>query len=196
MTPKHVLVPMDGSALSNHSLHHVQRLFDPQQCRVTLLRVAEQPEFVLATPWQETHHYGVGGLAERTRSFERVTHPIYVNQIEQSLRAELEQSLRAAVHVLQNNGFAPAVVVRFGDPATEIIRFAETAAVDVVIMTTHGRTGLSRLLMGSVAERVLHTLSIPVLLARPQVETIGFPVKRHQEVRAAINEVDAEEAVV
>jgi len=196
MKPYHVLIPMDGSALSNHSLHHVRRLFDPKQCRITLLRVAEQPEFVLATPWRETHHYGIGGMDDRVRDFERVSHPIYVNQIEQSLRAELEQSLRAAVHVLENEGFSVSVVVRFGDPAAEIIQFAETSAVSVVVMTTHGRTGISRLLMGSVAERVLHSLTIPVLLARPQVDTIGFPARRSELVDKPISEVEAEASIV
>lgn len=191
MTPYHVLIPMDGSVLSNHSLHHVCRLFEPQQCRVTLLRVAEHPASVLATPGQEPHQYGVGEMYDRMRSFEHVTHPIYANQIEQSLRAELEQSLRAAAHVLENNGFSVSVVVRFGDAATEIIRFAEASQVDVVAMTTHGRTGIVRFALGSVADRVLHTLTIPVLLARPQVETIGFPGRSREAIGADINGVEA-----
>lgn len=50
-----------------------------------------------------------------------------------------------------------------GDPATEIVRLAEDEKVDYVVMGTHGRTGLSRLLMGSVAEAVVRRAPCPVL---------------------------------
>lgn len=53
--------------------------------------------------------------------------------------------------------------VRRGDPAVEIVKFADENRVDMIVMTTHGRTGLSRLLMGSVAEHVVRKASCPVL---------------------------------
>jgi len=62
-----------------------------------------------------------------------------------------------------------------GDPATEIVRLAEKVPCDMVVMGTHGRRGLRRLLMGSVAESVLRSAPCPVLTvkhpARPAVET-------------------------
>jgi nucleotide-binding universal stress UspA family protein len=53
-----------------------------------------------------------------------------------------------------------------GDPAAEIVRFAGEASCDLIVMGTHGRTGLSRLLMGSVAERVSRKAPCPVLTAK------------------------------
>jgi len=57
-------------------------------------------------------------------------------------------------------------VVQFGDPAAEIVREAESAGVDLIAMATHRRTGVRRLLRGSVAEKVERTTPIPVLLVR------------------------------
>lgn len=56
--------------------------------------------------------------------------------------------------------------VRRGDPATEIVKYADENAVDMIVITTHGRTGLSRLLMGSVAEHVVRKAHCPVLTVR------------------------------
>jgi universal stress protein A len=56
-----------------------------------------------------------------------------------------------------------------GDPAAEILRLAREASCDLVVMGTHGRTGLRRLLMGSVAERVLRQAPCPVLTVKGPV---------------------------
>jgi len=53
-----------------------------------------------------------------------------------------------------------------GDPATEIVRLARDAGIDVIVMGTHGRTGLERLLMGSVAEKVLRDAPCSVLVVK------------------------------
>jgi nucleotide-binding universal stress UspA family protein len=57
--------------------------------------------------------------------------------------------------------------IRFGDPVEEILAVRESGQADLIAMTTHGRTGLSRLVFGSVAQRVLSQASVPVLLLRP-----------------------------
>ncbi len=54
-----------------------------------------------------------------------------------------------------------------GDPATEIIRFVQRGAFDLVVMGTHGRTGLRRLVIGSVAEKVIRHAPCSVLVVRP-----------------------------
>src|SRR4051795_9903469 len=67
-----------------------------------------------------------------------------------------------------------------GDPATEIVRYGRDANVDLIVMGTHGRTGLERLLLGSVAEKVLRDAGCSVLVVKlPK----GIPsVQRHLEV--------------
>ena len=57
-------------------------------------------------------------------------------------------------------------VFREGDPATEIIRFAAEAGSDLIVMGTHGRTGLERLLLGSVAEKVMRDAPCSVLVVK------------------------------
>ena len=57
-----------------------------------------------------------------------------------------------------------------GDPIGEIVRLAEQEHVDMIVMGTHGRTGLSRLLMGSVAEAVVRRADCPVLVVKHPVE--------------------------
>jgi len=60
----------------------------------------------------------------------------------------------------------PEYAVRIGTPAEEIVRYADTRDVDLIIMGTHGRSGVAHLLMGSVAEHVVRTAPCPVLLVR------------------------------
>jgi nucleotide-binding universal stress UspA family protein len=60
----------------------------------------------------------------------------------------------------------PEYAVRVGTPAEEIVRYADFCDVDLIIMGTHGRTGLAHALMGSVAEQVVRVAPCPVLLVR------------------------------
>ena len=57
--------------------------------------------------------------------------------------------------------------VLIGDPATQILRYADEAFPDLIVMSTHGRTGLKHLLLGSVAEKVIRLASCPVLVVKP-----------------------------
>jgi nucleotide-binding universal stress UspA family protein len=65
--------------------------------------------------------------------------------------------------------------LRRGDEAAEILKLAEEAGADLIVMGTHGRGGLSRLVMGSVAERVMRKARCPVLTVRTPVPTIPEP---------------------
>jgi nucleotide-binding universal stress UspA family protein len=53
-----------------------------------------------------------------------------------------------------------------GDVAAQVLEVAADSSADLIVMTTHGRTGLGRLLFGSVAERILHGATVPVLVLR------------------------------
>ena len=57
-----------------------------------------------------------------------------------------------------------------GEPAPSIVRFAQEHDVDMIVMSTHGRTGFSRLLMGSIAEAVVRKAQCPVLTLKPSAE--------------------------
>lgn len=81
-----------------------------------------------------------------------------------------------------------------GDPAQEILRYARRHAIDLVVVGTHGRTGVTRVLLGSVAERVVRGAACPVLvvplprpaLATPEAEPAAEPEAEPAETRACL----------
>lgn len=163
-----VLVPLDGSLLSRESVGHICRLLDPECSEVTVLRVAAPPTGILAEPARVLPVNG-WGLPEYTSEQQLALsqHPIYPIQAEASIEAELEAELLHDAQCLVDSGFVVHAVVRFGEPAEEIVAYAEETNVDLIAMATHGRTGLKRLMLGSVAERVLLSSPVPLLLVRP-----------------------------
>jgi nucleotide-binding universal stress UspA family protein len=71
-----------------------------------------------------------------------------------------------------------------GDPATQILRIAQETGCDLVVMGTHGRTGLDRLIMGSVAEEVVRRASCPVVTVKapfPQLPSVAAPILEETE---------------
>jgi nucleotide-binding universal stress UspA family protein len=85
---------------------------------------------------------------------------------------EMEHELRTYLEIkaapFRNRGIDVECAVESGDAATVIIDYARSRAVDLIVMATHGRTGLERVVFGSVAEAVLRSGTAPVLLVRPQ----------------------------
>jgi nucleotide-binding universal stress UspA family protein len=81
-----------------------------------------------------------------------------------------EQAARGKVqemaHTRLTEGMRYDILVRGGEPATEILAAAERIAAGMIVMVTHGRTGLAHFLVGSVAERVVRESLCPVLLIR------------------------------
>jgi nucleotide-binding universal stress UspA family protein len=82
-------------------------------------------------------------------------------------RLELERTLAAYKDEAQRvSGRAVATAILSGDAATEIVAFAREHACDVLVIATHGRTGLKRLVLGSVAEKVIRGAPCSVVVAR------------------------------
>ncbi|CAN5923466.1 universal stress protein [soil metagenome] len=79
-------------------------------------------------------------------------------------RAEAE--LAALVSRLETDGLEVSTVIRNGVPVDEIRDFAATELIDLVVVGTHGRSGIRRLLVGSVAERLVRSSSVPVMTIR------------------------------
>ncbi len=96
----------------------------------------------------------------------------------QAAEAELE---RIAAE-LRGDGTSVAVIVSGGDPADEILRAVAAQGADLIVMRTHGRSGVSRAVLGSVAEHVLSRSRVPVVLVRPggrrlnALQTVLVPV--------------------
>ena len=94
-------------------------------------------------------------------------HPIYREQEMESMRAEVEHSMAGAKKRLSEAGLEVHVEVLFGRPAERIAEYATKEEFDLIAMSTHGRSGFSRWVFGSVAQKVLRAVTVPILLIRP-----------------------------
>jgi nucleotide-binding universal stress UspA family protein len=94
-----------------------------------------------------------------------------LDQEREEFRKQLAEELASDVQKLRDAGYTVRCQVEYGEPAQCIVDYVVDTHVDMVAMATHGRGGLGRLVMGSVAERVLRSVSVPVLLMRPEVQT-------------------------
>jgi nucleotide-binding universal stress UspA family protein len=136
-----ILVPLDGSRGSTAVLWTVGQLARSQAARVRLLRVAPTATAVHALDGRV--------LSYSDQECDRVAH------------AELQGLKRTAEELA---GVDVETTVRFGDPATQIVEEADEAEADLIAMATHRRVGMSRLVKGSVAERVERATTVPVVL--------------------------------
>lgn len=141
---KRILVPLDQSTLAETVLPLVDDLARGEGALVRLLYVAPPPH---------------------TRMSEEGLVVAYADQEMERLEAEGRDYL-SKVEV-QLGGVTVECVVRFGDPLTEILGEAAAFEADLITVTTAGRSGLSRAILGSVAEQVMRKAEVPVLLLRP-----------------------------
>jgi len=151
---KKVVVLLDGSELAEQVLPHVAEIIRGRDSEVHLLSVAPvvAPPMAVAVdiyPVYATADFLAAQEAERAR-IERELRE-YLDQV-----ADRLQPLVSQVHT----------VIRFGQPAEEILKYAEEIGADLIAMCTHGRSGLSRWVYGSVADKVLRGAKCPVLLVR------------------------------
>jgi nucleotide-binding universal stress UspA family protein len=153
---KKILAPLDGSNLSECSLPHVTAI--ASGCNVpdiVLFRVIEPI-------YMEMDSYPDSGI-------------VYKQLIEQKQK-EAEAYMASTIDQLkQKYSLNAQSVLAFGNPAEEILDYAEKNGIDLIIMTTHGRSGISRLLFGNVADRVSRHSKIPVLIIAPPGCRIYYP---------------------
>jgi nucleotide-binding universal stress UspA family protein len=93
-------------------------------------------------------------------------HADATGQAIESARKWVSEELEKMVTGARARGLKARTVLRNGVPHQEIVQLAADERADIVIMGTHGRSGLSRVLLGSVAERVIHFAPCPVLTVR------------------------------
>ena len=140
---KRVVVPLDGSALAEGMLNFIIDIAGPLDLEVVLLRVAQpvSPVAIEATQYVDVED-------------------------EEVRRAEMESYLRGLAATLESRGVRVKTRIRRGDPVNEILAAARDERADLIAMTTHGRTGPARVLLGSIAESVLRHADVPVFLLR------------------------------
>jgi nucleotide-binding universal stress UspA family protein len=176
MMRKKILIPLDGSTFSRSALEVLERLFPPASCAVTLLQVAPEPEAIVGHPPRPVLSSAwVTPLPESPRDIELSRHPIYADQRRDNVRSQILDEMRGDLETLQAAGYEASGQVRFGDPAQEIVDCADEEEMDLIVMATHGRSGVSRLVLGSVAERVLRHTPVPVVMLRPTSKRARHP---------------------
>ncbi len=147
-----VLVPLDFSASARLQVAHAAALAEGYGAQVDLLHVIEEAVFPTV--------YGIDPGTPPTAEIE----------------ARSEEALRQlAEEVVAPGGLRAAVHVRTGHPVRDILAFADKQESDLVVMATHGRTGLERFLIGSVAEKVVRAASCPVFTVRPFGKSLVDP---------------------
>jgi nucleotide-binding universal stress UspA family protein len=176
MTKRKVLIPLDGSEFSRQIVHVVQDFFDPNDVTLVLFRVSQPPSVPLELPSARDMLVGSYPMSGSYEAYSAAMERSYalVEQEMEALRIEMADELRADVDQLREMGYTVKVEVQFGDAAQRIIHYVNDEHIGLVAMATHGRSGVSRLVLGSVAERVLRGSAAPVLLLRPQ----DSPVER------------------
>ncbi|MEF8852499.1 MAG: universal stress protein [Haloarculaceae archaeon] len=147
-----ILVPTDGSAGADAALDEAVELASAFDATVHSLYVADTSA---AQP--ET------GYVDIVESFERIG----------------EETTTEAVDRVEAAGVEAVGAVRTGSPHQSILDYAEEVDADLIVMGTHGRTGLERYLLGSVTEKVVRTVDVPVLTVRTADETEGENGEQH-----------------
>ena len=145
-----ILVPLDGSDLSKQALAPAIELAKRFDSTIVLAQAVNVsygavPDAYLATP------------------------DLY-NDLFSQAQAEAQTNLQTIAAELSTQGVKVETVQLEGEPAAEIADYEEKGQIDLVVMSTHGRTGLARFVYGSTAERVLRHGTKPVLLVRVQHE--------------------------
>lgn len=166
-----VIVPLDGSLHSHAILGQLGRLFEPDEIRLVLLTVAEPSAVVVGTAANQDMDplAVVASFAPATVS--ALAKGSWGEKGEYAYRKahkQLTRYLEDKAGGLRSRGFEVETDVRFGSPARTIIDCAKELDADAIAMTTHGRTGVARLVFGSVAAAVLKSGVAPVVLFRPQ----------------------------
>lgn len=149
-----ILVTCDGSAYSLAALADLGRLVRCEGAQLWLLLVVQRPAPAI------TDMIG----------------PPYVDYglLEQQLVAEGRDLLANCTETLKAQGLTPTALLKEGDPGDVILRTAKEEGIDLIVMGSHGRSGLTRFLLGSVSDRVLtHATCSVLVVKRPDLQKTG-----------------------
>jgi nucleotide-binding universal stress UspA family protein len=170
MPNRKILIPLDGSTLAATALAGLHRLFDPVGTEVILAHVAAIPEGYGPRPTPPSQSVAIGdNLTLLAPPYRGGSPMVFQSQVWDSSQVSAVDTFDAERHALQEAGYEVAIEVRFGEPAEELAEMVRSLAVDAVLMATHGRSGVSRALLGSVAEQLLRLVEVPVIMQRARL---------------------------
>ena len=151
---EHLLVGLDGSPAAERALDHAEALAIAFRSDVTLLRAVVSAETLIAQTSASSSSVG------------EVVQPVDPMPILEADHAAAAEYLEVAAARLRAHGLTVNLELPEGPAADEIVERARALNVSLIVMTTHGRSGLARAFFGSVADSVLRHASCPVLLIR------------------------------
>ncbi|MBX6341791.1 MAG: universal stress protein, partial [Thermomicrobiaceae bacterium] len=140
-----ILVPLDGSALAETAVPYAAELARLTGATLVVLRVVEETRPIFDAACRDI---------------------IWIDPANPRLELLAPAILEPALSALRERGLAVSPVVRLGDPRQEIVAEARQHPRPVIVLASHGRGGLSRAVLGSVATRVLQLSPCPVLVVR------------------------------
>ena len=168
MKIERILVPLDGSDVAKQALPHAISIAQRYDATIFLLRVVPLHSYAtLSDPMVLD-----GGTGATAYDYE------VVRELQEEGRKTAVSYLNEKQAILQKDGIACETIISEGDEAGVIVDTAIEKNVDAIVMTTHGRSGFSRWMMGSVAERVLREAKCPVMVTRhdKQAKRILIPL--------------------
>ena len=147
---KKILCPVDLSSGATSAAHEAASLAKALGAELVLLHVMSEPAFAVADPLiapGEASGYALPALADEYRS-------------------EMDRRLSRLGAALGGSGLSVSTRLVTGVTHESIVNAADQEHADMIVMGTHGRTGIQHLLLGSVAERVVRTAKVPVMTLR------------------------------
>jgi nucleotide-binding universal stress UspA family protein len=147
---KRILVPLDGSKLAESALPHAEEVAKSSGTeKLILVSVTERVQGYRAVE-DPSQPQGLELVPEAVGKKEKQTQR-YLGSIAEAIKAK---------------GIKVDTEVLLGDPAEEIIIYTKHPGCDLIVMSSHGRSGLSRWVWGSVADRILRSACVPILMVR------------------------------
>lgn len=147
-----ILVPIDFSEGSKKALQYAIPLARQHEAAITLLHVSPSLSYAGG-------EYGI----------------LDYSSAEAEMRSKAETELRALLKAEVGKAITAQAAVRTGTPRNDIIAFAKNLPADLIVIATHGRTGLKHVLLGSVAEHVVRYAPCPVLVVREREREFVAP---------------------
>ena len=145
---KRILVPTDFSESAEHALNYAARLSKPHRAEIMVLHVFHLREYL--------------SLLSEKAQIDSAT----ANEVLESAKRQAVRNLEQIVRLHGDKGLELVPSLRIGVPFEEIVSFAAEQGIDLIVMPTHGRTGLAHFFLGSTAERVISHSSCPVLVVK------------------------------
>jgi nucleotide-binding universal stress UspA family protein len=158
---KKILVPTDFSEPTREVMEYALMLARTFGAKLLLLHVHQTLPLTEAVNWLDM---GVPPVAEI--------------ELWEQLKAAAEKQMARLTELYRDSGVEIEAQVIEGTPFVEIIRFADGEKADLIVMGSHGRTGVRHLLMGSVAEKVSRKASCPVLIIKPKGFNFEMPTEK------------------